>query len=457
MDDREHVIKGRQIVARLDRLPVWPYPFHFLLIVGIGFFFGFFDILTIGFALPRIEQSFNVSLDQATWTITSSLIGYIIGSFMISRIADLYGRKWGLIFSILFFSIGSFACAASFNLSWLIFWRFITGMGIGAEIATVTAFMEEVSPAAIRGRSTCTAIAFGMFGFAIVPFISYLLVPNFIVGWRILFVIGGIAGICIFYTRRHLPDSPRWLVIHNQLDQAEAIVARAEQIARQKYGELPEPGPISDQPMIRDTRLLNQLSASLLKRIVLFVLVWFFYYIGNYAWLTLAPSLLIKQGFDLSKSIGFIALSSFGFIVGSLISIFLSEKLERKWLAIIIALVWSLALFIIGWYPQPIVIVIAGFIATTTIATIIPILYIYTGENFPTRIRTTSLSITDGLGHLGGAFCGQIIFTFSHFISSNAYDFSNAFIIMAITGIITAILLLPGMKMTQRSLSDLAK
>src|SRR5688500_5730448 len=117
-------IRGREIIARLDRIPIWPYPYHFLLIIGIGFFFGFYDTLTIGFALPRIEQAFNIHLHQAEWSITSSLVGYIFGSIGISRIADKFGRKLGLIFSILFFSFGSFACAASMNLSWLVVARF---------------------------------------------------------------------------------------------------------------------------------------------------------------------------------------------------------------------------------------------------------------------------------------------------------------------------------------------
>ena len=98
-----------------------------------------------------------------------------------------------------------------------------------------------------------------------------------------------------------------------------------------------------------------------------------------------------------------------------------------------------------------------GFIATTTIAAIIPILYIYTGENFPTRMRATSLSVTDGIGHIGGAFCGQIIFSIATIINHNSYTFSTALTIMAITGLLTAILLMFGLKMTGHSLTELAK
>ncbi|OGT36483.1 MAG: hypothetical protein A3F11_11895 [Gammaproteobacteria bacterium RIFCSPHIGHO2_12_FULL_37_14] len=453
MDD---IFRGRQIIARLDRLPIWPYPRYFLFIIGIGFFFAFFDTLTIGLALPRIEIAFGVNLQQATWTITSSLVGYIIGAFIIGYFSDKFGRKLGLILSISLFTLGSFACAISLDLSWLIFWRFITGMGIGAELIIVTSMMEELSPAMIRGRSTSIAIAFGMFGFAIAPFIAYFLVPQFANGWRILFALGGIGGVFIGITRSVLPDSPRWLVLQNEFDRAEKIVLAAEQQVRQQWGqELPIPKHIDHhQPLIRDSSLENFFHPPILKRVFQFSLLWFIYYIGNYAWLTLAPSLLIKQGFTLASSIGFVAIASFGFVIGSLLTVILSELFERKWLAVILMFIWAATLFVIAWFPNPTIIMVAGFIATTTIAMTIPILYIYTGENFPTHIRATSLAVTDGLGHLGGAFCGQIIFFISNLTIANSYNFHSAFTIMAITGVITAFLLIPGLMMTHRSLND---
>ncbi len=453
----EQELKGRQLIARLDRIPIWPFPQHYYLIIGIGFFFGFFDILTIGFALPRIEVEFHITLQTAAWTITSSLIGYIVGSYFISRIADNKGRKIALIFSMLLFTIGSFACAFSFDFIWLVFLRFITGMGIGAEIDSVTSYMSELAPEKVRGRSTCIAIACGMMGFAVIPLISYWLVPNFAYGWRILFLIGGLGGGIIFFTRRHLPDSPRWLVINNQVAEAEEIINKAEALAISKLQTaLPEPAKIETHPMIHDVSLKNFLNVTILKRIALFVLIWFIYYIGNYAWLTLAPSLLVHHGFALANSIKFILIASIGFVVGSIISVYICDRLERKWLAFITAIIWSITLLIIGLFPTPMVIITCGFVITITIATIIPIMYIYTGENFPTRIRATSLSITDGLGHLGGAFCSQIIFFFTGLFSHTS-SFSIAFYVMATTGFITAILFIFGLNMTKKSLADLSK
>jgi len=94
----------KNISARIDRLPVWPYPWLVLVVAGASFFFAFFDIVTIGFALPVIIKQFNVSAEYASWAVTSSLIGYIIGSLFYSRIGDSFGRKTGLYLSVSTFS-----------------------------------------------------------------------------------------------------------------------------------------------------------------------------------------------------------------------------------------------------------------------------------------------------------------------------------------------------------------
>lgn len=449
---------GRQLLARLDRIPIWPFPVNVMVVVGVGFFFAFYDVLTIGISLPKIEADLHVTLAQATWAITSGLIGYIVGSFIDSRISDHFGRRLSLLLSVSAFTLGSFFSAFSFHLSWLVFWRFVSGMGIGAEIACVTTYMEEMSPQAVRGRSTTRAIAFGMYGFAVVPFVALWLVPNYAWGWRALFLIGAAGGIVIAWARTGIPRSPRWLFLKGHMDELERTVIKAEQFVIKKTGkELAEPAPVEEYAFNPDSSLNNLLQKPFLGRIVIFATIWFIYYYGNYSWLSLATSIFYHHGFKLSDSILFVAIGSLGFVLGSVIVIFLSDKFERKWLSAVIALVWSAALLTVAWFPTPVIIMIASFVATTTIAMIIPIMYIYTGENFPTRIRNTSLSITDGLGHLGGAFCGQITVFITSFFASSKMIFGMSFTAMAISGFITFVILCFGIKMTNRSLSELGK
>ena len=181
-------------LAKLDRIPVWPYERKLLWVVGAGYFFAFFDIVTISFAVPVIASQFHVSKGTVTLSVTSSLIGYIIGAFADSTVADKWGRKLSLLISVAVFSLGTVLAALSTNVTELIVFRFISGLGIGAEIAAVTTYIGELSPARLRGRYTSWATTCAYAGFAAVPFIARALVPTFASGWRILFGIGGSAA-----------------------------------------------------------------------------------------------------------------------------------------------------------------------------------------------------------------------------------------------------------------------
>ena len=439
------------INERIDRFPIWPYPWLVLVVIGASFFFAFFDIVTIGFALPVIIKQFNVSADYASWAVTSSLIGYIIGSLFYSRIGDRYGRKTGLYLSVSTFSIGALISGFSPNMEWLIFWRLIAGMGIGAEISLATTYLGELSPAKLRGRYTGWAISAAFAGFAAVPFFALALVPNYEWGWRLLLVLGALGGMLIAVMRRKIPQSARWLDLHEQTEKADMIVSNAEKFVELKTGKkLPLPDTSKSTGELKNITFLSLFSAPLFSRILLFGSVWFFYYIGNYAWLTLMPELLQKKGVVLTQSISHLTLTGLGFLAGAILVIFISDKIERKKTVAFIAFIWAFLLLLIGYFPGDNMILIAGFFSSMTIGLLIPILYTYTGENFPTKIRASGVAVTDGVGHLGGAFCGQIVFLFY-----NHFGFSGALTVMAVTGVIAGILVLTGKKTTCMSLDEI--
>jgi len=429
-------VTGASLLARLDRIPVWPHPRWILWVVGAGFFFSFFDIVTIGFALPVITREFDVSAEAASWSITSGLIGYILGSFLDSRIGDRFGRRVSLFLSVGAFSLGSLLSATSPDLGWLVFWRFISGMGIGAEIALATTYMGEMSPAPLRGRFTGWAISCAFAGLAVVPLVALYLVPGFSWGWRALFVTGAAGGILIAAMRRGMPDSIHWLITQGRVEEAEQAIRAAETLAEKRIGKpLPDPGPIPAATSAPEGGFLLLFRGTTRKQLILLGVLWFVYYVGNYAWLTLAADLFARHGLSLSQSIGSLAVTGFGFVAGAVAAVYLSDRIDRRKTASVVAVLWAATLVVIGYFPSPVVISVLGFAASCTIGFIIPILYTITGESFPTRVRATGISLTDGFGHLGGAFCGQIIFAVESFAG-----FSGAFIAMAVSGLLTAVL-----------------
>jgi putative MFS transporter len=429
---------GDSFIARLDRIPVWPYPRSVLAIVGAGFFFAYFDIVTIGFALPVISKQFKVTAEMASWSITSGLIGYILGSILDSQISDRYGRRVSLFLSVAAFSIGSLLSATSPSLDWLIFWRFISGMGIGAEIALVTTYMAEVSPAPLRGRYTGWTIVCAFAGFAVVPLLALHLVPAYSWGWRFLFVVGGLGGLLIGFMRRGLPDSIHWLVAQGRLKEAENAVRAAEEHAENTLGSaLPPPAPNEAHSKASAPPGLDSfLKPPLLGRLLLLASIWFVYYVGNYGWLTLAPELFAKDGFSLTQSIASLSVTGLGFVAGALAAVFTSDRIDRRRSAALLTLAWAITLAGIGVYASVATIPVLGFLASFTIGYVIPLLYTITGESFPTSVRATGVSLSDGFGHLGGAFCGQIILGVEA-----VRGFQGAFFAMAATGFVTAVLI----------------
>jgi putative MFS transporter len=188
------------------------------------------------------------------------------------------------------------------------------------------------------------------------------------------------------------------------------------------------------------------LGSAYLKTLLLWVAIFIIYYVGNYGWLTLNITLLDSLGYSFAKSLIFVCFTSIGFIVGSMFAIHLVDKVERKWFCFYTAIIWAIALLIIGFFPNHIVIMVFGFIATVTISAIMPVMYIYVAENFSTTFRATGVSLADGLGHLGGAFCGQIIFSVYYLFEQPAARFAAALTTMALSAIVVAVLFVFGKK-----------
>lgn len=435
-------------LARLDRIPVWPHSRRVLWVVGAGYFFAFFDIVTINFASPVIAEQFHVSKAAVSVSVSSSLIGYIIGAYADSTIADKWGRRLSLALSIAVFSLGTLLAAFSQNITELVIFRFIAGLGIGAEIAAVTTYIGELSPAPLRGRYTSWATTSAYLGFAVVPFVARALVPTFADGWRVLFVIGAVGALTILYLRRALPPSPRWLVSQGRTGEAEEVVAEAETRARKERGvELPAPEPVPEEPAAERFPTRALLRPPYRGRLLLLVAVWFVYYVGNYGWLTLNANLFTDKGYSLTDSITYLLISGIGFLVGAYATTHFTDRIERKHSIAVIAVAWGICLLVIGFFVSPAIIIVFGFLASATIGLLVPLLYTYTAEHFATNARASGIALSDGLGHLGGFFAPVLVLG-----ANSLWGFSSAFVVMAVSGFLTAVLVLFGIRATGRSL-----
>ena len=126
-------------IARLDAITRWPYERKLLVIVGAAWFFAYFDIVNIGYALPAITEQFGTRTSVISVVVTLSLLGCIVGALVDGVLADRHGRRIALVLSVATYSIGTIMAACAPDIAVLAVGRFITGVGIGAEIAVASA------------------------------------------------------------------------------------------------------------------------------------------------------------------------------------------------------------------------------------------------------------------------------------------------------------------------------
>ena len=210
------------MLGRLDRLPGWPLPRFDLFVLGLAYFFVFYDITDIGFGMPAIVKQFNLSTNDVKFVaIAIGLVGYIVGSNLVGALAARRGRRLAFLVSLLVSGLGSLGTAFATGVVSLSLWRFLTGMGVGAALNLASTYVGELSPSAQRGRISVRMFMIGIMGQAITPFVALALVPNFHIGWRLLFAIGAFIGLAGVLFARRLPESPRWLIEHGHLKEAE--------------------------------------------------------------------------------------------------------------------------------------------------------------------------------------------------------------------------------------------
>jgi MFS family permease len=452
MDSDEEKI--RDIIARVNRIPTWSLPYFYLAIIGIGYFFTFYDISDIGFAMPAIAVQFKISSSSFIYlflALSVGLIGYAIGSYLIGSLADITGRYRSMILTMGLTALGSFGDAISVNVAMLTVFRFITGIGLGADLNLVSSYVSEFAPPRVRGRITVYTFLIGILGQSVTPFIALLLIPASDVGpgWRYLFVIGGIIAVIALALRFELPESPRWLVQRKKnYAKAEAVLERMETNARKKVGELPKPEPSKVEIVKERFPTLYLFKRPYSTRLTILVVMWFFWYIGNYAFLGDAATLIPHS--SVSSSIIYLAVGAIGYPVGAIIMILTADRFERKFVILADTIVWFIGMFIFSTASRD-ALFVGAFLVSMALGMYLQVAYTYTAESYPTRARSSGFALTDGIGHGGGAL-GAILLP----VLVTTYSFGFGFKFIAVTGLIAGLIALLGPASSRKPLEDVS-
>src|ERR1700756_1171387 len=228
--------------SRLDRLPVGPFHRRIMLLVGIGMVFDGFDIYLAGSVLGVVLKTGFSTLPQNATFISLTFVGMMLGSFGTGFLGDRFGRRFTYQFNLLVFGLASLAAAFAPDMMALIACRLVMGLGRGAENVVGYATMTEFVPARSRGKWSGFTTVCVVMGLPISPLVASLIIPQF--GWRAMFVLGGIGALIVWYLRKSLPESPRWLGAKGRTAEAEALMLAIEREAAQGRA-LPAPAAAS--------------------------------------------------------------------------------------------------------------------------------------------------------------------------------------------------------------------
>jgi MFS family permease len=247
------------IPARLDRLR-WT-PFHTRLVLGLGtaWVLDGSSVTIASSVSSKLTQpnTLNLTTTQAASIGTVYLVGQVIGALVFGRLSDQLGRRKLFLWTLAIYLFGTALTAFTPKGTGWIFYlyatRLIAGTGIGGEYSAINSAIDEMMPARYRGRTDIWINGTYWLGAIIGTFASFLLLSSLTpqYGWRVAFLVGPALAVVIMFVRRNLPESPRWLITHGRVQEAEEAIRKIEEAAArdgQKVEPVPEDAAIVIKP-----------------------------------------------------------------------------------------------------------------------------------------------------------------------------------------------------------------
>jgi len=416
-------IQGALIGARLERLPTTRYVWRLLLLLSLGGCFEFYDLFLMTYIGPGLIRSglFSagstslLSLTGLASFVSATFAGLFIGTIAFAFAADRFGRRTIFTYSLLWYTAGSVVMAFQTSAIGILAWRVITGIGIGVELVTIDTYVAEIMPKEIRGRAFTVNQIVQFSAIPVVAFVSWLLVarsPFGIDGWRWVVLIGSIAAVFIWFIRRELPESPRWLVARGRVDEAERTMASIEKGVSAEWGaELPavaaessvEASPASS---VRFARIFRP---PYLGRTVMLMIFQLAQTVGYYGFASWVPTLLVTAGIRTTASLEYSFIIAIVAPLGPLLVYGIADKLERKW-----QIVWSAVCvggfgLLFAHQKEPLWLILLGVLLTCSNNWLSVAFHTYQTELFPTAVRAQAVGFVYSWSRFSAIFTSLMI------------------------------------------------
>jgi len=387
---------------RLDQLGLSKFHWKMLGLIAAGMFFDSFDIYIAGAVLAAIIHSGESTLQLNAGFVSATFVGMMLGAWLSGLLGDRFGRRFSYQFNLGIYGFASIAAAMSPNIYWLIFFRFVMGLGMGAEIVIGYGTLSEFIPAAWRGRFGTILNLIINTSLFLSTFLGWLIIPRY--GWRWMFAIAGVGALIVWFLRKSMMESPRWLASRGRTDEADEIVRRIEiacgvDIDSPEYAAARADIPRLDRAMPVTARISDLFSRRMLTRTITGITVLVGLFTVNYAFVSWIPTFLVKQGHSVSSSLGLTTLMFAGGPLGSIIAFLLAERLGRKWGIVVFSMV-GVAFGVAYPFAQSQTFIVACGFAITACIYVLSSFSVasYVPELFPTALRLRGAGLCNTVG-----------------------------------------------------------
>jgi putative MFS transporter len=403
------------LIARMERVPFSRWHMKARLVMGSATFFDAYNALSLAFALPILVGMWHISPAGIGFLIAASYAGQLLGALLFGGLAEKYGRVPSAAAAVAIMSVMSLGCALAGNFQALLACRLVQGIGVGGEMPVAAAYINELSKARGRGRFFLMYEMIFPIGLMFTGQIGSWLVP--VLGWKIMFLIGGIPGLLITIFVARLPESPRWLISKGRLSEAAAIVKNLEASTKHRLPAIKtasEEIPVvrSSTSSVRRGAWTEVLSRFYRGRTLIVWPLWasaFFIANGLNNWMPTLYTTVYHLG--LKESLRAAAMTNVAQVAVLLVCAFCIDRVGRR--------IWTVASFVVGGT----LLAVLGFVAARSVLSVMilgtwsygvigsanAVLYLYTPEIYPTRIRAIATGLATSWLRLGSAVAPALV------------------------------------------------
>lgn len=402
----------QQLENALNQIGVTRSHKSIIFLVVCGVLFDVFEQNAVGLVGPLLREQWGLSATDIGFLNTITFIAAAMGRLLSGYMADRFGRRTMLNVNLALFTLGAIGCALAPGYTVLAIARFVVGFGLGGEITTAVTMLAEFCSAKFRGTAV-GLINVGGGG------LGNMLAPAFALGvfalfpgdnaWRWLFGCLVLPALFIVFYRRYIPETPRYLLAKGRVDEANRVLSMlaSGKLANAQFpvhAYITAHADASAQAAGPRQSFAAIFRAGYARRTIAVGIASWMTFGAQLSVLTLMPTILVAQGYSITKSFTFTIIMQSGSLLGALAASTMGYYFPRKRVLTVGALAACLAGLAFGNFTSSVaVVLLCGALFQFCVLTLNTSIWIYAPELYPTRIRGLGTSFLLALGTIGGA------------------------------------------------------